>query len=153
MKDLFTDISNTPAFIQISAGLVIIQDNKILLEHPTGAKWKGTYGIPKGLMEMDETIMEAAIRETEEELGIKIDSKDLVFKMDNYDNPYAINYSNNDIIYKKIFYFLYKPSEPLVIDLSKLQKSEVDWAGFLTKEEAESKIFWRQKEVLNYLKY
>lgn len=140
--------SNTPAFMKVSAGLVIIQDNKILLEHPTGAKWEGTYGIPKGEMKMGENVLESAIRETEEELGIKLDVTNLNID----ETPYSINYSKNNFVYKRIFYFLCYPLEPIAIDLAKLQKSEVDWAGFLPKQEAEAKMFWRQKEVLKYLK-
>jgi hypothetical protein len=32
-----------------------------------------------------------------------------------------------------------------------LQPEEVDWVGFLDKEEAEKKIFGRFKEILEYL--
>ena len=56
--------------MQISAGLLILHNNKILLIHPTNAPWYGTYSIPKGKLEKDETIIQAAIRETEEEIEI-----------------------------------------------------------------------------------
>lgn len=54
-----------------SAGLVILYDNKILLAHPTGQRWYGTYSIPKGHIEEGEDRLDAAIRETQEEIGLK----------------------------------------------------------------------------------
>nr|HPI82233.1 NUDIX hydrolase [Candidatus Paceibacterota bacterium] len=62
--------------IQLSAGLAIIQNGSILLGHPTGQKWWGTFSIPKGQVEKGEDLLEAAIRETREEIGINIDPKD-----------------------------------------------------------------------------
>ena len=61
----------------VSAGLVIIQNNKILLVHPTGSKWIGTYSIPKGHVEEKEDFLETAIRETNEELGLSLTLEDL----------------------------------------------------------------------------
>jgi ADP-ribose pyrophosphatase YjhB (NUDIX family) len=55
--------------LKISAGLVIIQDNKILLGHPTGAKWTNTFSIPKGEVQEGESLFDAAFRETREEFG------------------------------------------------------------------------------------
>ena len=55
-----------------SAGLAIIYDNKILLGHTTGRKSDTGYGIPKGGIEDGESHIDAAIRETYEELGLKI---------------------------------------------------------------------------------
>lgn len=128
-----------------SAGLVLIYDNKILLVHPTGAKWYGTYSIPKGHVEKEENIWEAALRETKEEIGVDINDDINVI-----DKGY-IDYKNDDIVYKRIYYFVIKLNQPIIIDKSKLQKEEIDWAGFLTKEEANKRIFWRLKPLLQYL--
>jgi len=57
--------------LKISAGFVIIQDNKILLEHPTGSNWYGTYSIPKGQMEDGEDALFTALRETKEENSLE----------------------------------------------------------------------------------
>jgi 8-oxo-dGTP pyrophosphatase MutT (NUDIX family) len=133
--------------MEISAGLVIIQDNKILLEHPTGSKWLGTYSIPKGQVEEGENHLEAAIRETQEELGIKFDSDDFETEADGY-----INYTDEKgHIDKRVYYFVVEPDKYLEIDKTKLEKDEIDWAGFLTKEEAEKRIYWRFKSLLKYL--
>jgi len=134
--------------VKIAAGFVIIQDNKILLEHPTGSKWWGTYSIPKGEVEAEETFLEAATREFQEELGIKID-----IEYTNEDPDGYIDYTDEDgEIYKRLYYFVVEPGEYLEIDKNKLQKEEIDYAGFLTKEEAEKRIFWRLKSLLAYVK-
>lgn len=134
--------------MKIAAGFVIIQDNKILLEHPTGSKWWGTYSIPKGEVEAEETFLEAATREFQEELGIKID-----IEYTNEDPDGYIDYTDEDgEIYKRLYYFVVEPGEYLEIDKNKLQKEEIDYAGFLTKEEAEKRIFWRLKSLLAYVK-
>jgi ADP-ribose pyrophosphatase YjhB (NUDIX family) len=133
--------------ITSSAGLVIIQDNKILLEHPTNSAWFGTYSIPKGhIEESDEDILDAALRETREEIGIIIALKDII------SGPHVINYQNKGNIYKQIHYYVVEPSAPILKSDFNLQKAEVDWAGFLTKEEASKRIFWRLNKVLDHLK-
>jgi len=133
--------------ITISAGLVILADNKILLCHPTGQKWFGSYSIPKGHVEEDEEILDAAIRETEEEVGIKIEINQVEPNSEGY-----INYKDeNGEIYKRVYFYIVELDKPIDIDKTKLQKEEIDWAGFLTKEEAEKRIFWRFKPLLNYL--
>lgn len=133
--------------MKLSAGLVIIQDGKILLGHPTGSPWYGTYSIPKGEVEEQENTLEAAIRETREELGIEIDENDIIA------NTGVIDYvDNSGEIYKKVFYYVIYPSKPIILDKEKLQKNEIDWAGFLTKEEAEKRIFGRFKPLLKFIK-
>lgn len=64
-----------------SAGILLYtQKNKaweVLLVHPGGPFWRnkdnGVWSIPKGEIEKDENILEAAIRETSEELGIQVE--------------------------------------------------------------------------------
>lgn len=131
--------------MKISAGLVIIQDNKILLAHPTSAKWEGTYSIPKGLMEENESILDCALRETKEEIGIEVDINDIT-------GTGKIIYEKKNKKYKTVHYFVVEPKVRIEIVDFNLQEEEVDWVGFLTKEEAEKRIFWRLKEVLNHLK-
>jgi predicted NUDIX family NTP pyrophosphohydrolase len=64
---------------KISAGLLLfcVSDNgllKILLVHPGGPYWKnkdeGAWTIPKGVVEEDEDLLVAAIREFTEETGL-----------------------------------------------------------------------------------
>lgn len=134
--------------MEISAGLVIIQQNRILLAHPTNAPWYGTYTIPKGKIESNENPLEAAIRETYEEVGVKIDLDDIKDKK----KPYIIEYKNQlGNTYKILYYFVAEPKTEIVIDNNKLQKREVNWAGFCDKDEALSRIFWRFEEMLKFI--
>ena len=65
---------------EVSAGLMMYKfaggKIKYFLVHPGGPffKNKGYWSIPKGLIEKDEDIIEAAVREFEEETGIKPDN-------------------------------------------------------------------------------
>lgn len=133
--------------MEISAGLLIIKDNKILLCHPTNAPWKNTYSIPKGKVEKGESLSDTAIRETYEEVGIKIDKS----KLDS--EPHVIYYrSKNNKLYKKVYYFVvYDNNHSDIISSGNLQFREVDWAGFLDKDTAKEKIFWRFKEMLDFI--
>lgn len=130
-----------------SAGLAIIHDNKILLVKPKGVNLTKSYSIPKGLVEQGESYLETAIRETFEETGIKIDRKLIKENI-----PMKINYINNNIITKCVYYFFvdysrYSIDEVLSID--QLQEDEISFAAFFTKEEAKPLIFWRQEIILN----
>jgi ADP-ribose pyrophosphatase YjhB (NUDIX family) len=129
-----------------SAGLVLICNNKILLGHPTGSSWKGTYSIPKGHIEKNETELDAAIRETFEEVGVKVKKSEIS------DEKLVIDYARNGKTYKKVFCFIvYLTNEPEVLKKN-LELDEIDHAKFFTKEEAEPLIFWRFKSLLTYLK-
>lgn len=129
-----------------SAGLLIIQDNKILLAHPTKAPWYGTYTIPKGKVEEGESYLQAAMRETKEEIGIVLTEDDEI------DDKGIINYVDaKGITYKTVHYFLVRPKYKIVLDKNKLDKKEVNWAGFVNKDDAMDRIFWRFSEMLDYL--
>ena len=133
-----------------SAGLLIIQDNKILLAHPTSARWEKTYSIPKGGLEPGETNRDAALRETLEEVGLNINKNMLS------DEEYVINYRNKKgSLYKKVFFYIVKLNHntlPEVFPKEMLQTEGVDWAGFLDIETAKEKVFWRFKEMLDFIK-
>jgi ADP-ribose pyrophosphatase YjhB (NUDIX family) len=134
--------------MEISSGLVIIQNKKILLAHPTNSPWYGTYTIPKGKIEQHENPLEAAIRETKEEVGVDIDLSDIKDKK----KPHIIEYKNQlGNTYKVLYYFVAEPKTEIVIDKNRLQKREVDWAGFCDKDEALSRIFWRFEEMLKFI--
>lgn len=129
-----------------SAGLVILHNNKILLVHPTNAPWYGSYSIPKGEVEEGEDLLHAAYREAQEELGINFHGYSV------YDVPQWIEYkSKSRHTYKKVCYFLMW-LENEIVEKFHLQEEEVDWAGFLDKDEAEIRISSRLKSILKHLK-
>lgn len=136
-----------------SAGLAIIYNNKILLAHPTGNKYWLTYSIPKGRIDSGEKALQAAIRETKEEVGIKV-PKELINK-----KKYKIEYKNKKgKIYKIVKYYLVKIKKlsdlnlsTEIIDKSNLQLDEVDWAGFIPLKEAVKRINPKLLSILDHL--
>jgi predicted NUDIX family NTP pyrophosphohydrolase len=61
----------------VSAGCLVTRDGadglEVLLVHPRGATFRRPlFGIPKGLVEPDESLEDAARRETEEETGLRV---------------------------------------------------------------------------------
>ena len=122
------------------AGVAIVYNNKILLVHPTNASWKKpTLGIPKGKVEPGEDILTAAIRELREETGIEASPRILAES-----EPHVVDlYDKSGKIEKQLIYFLYEISDLSEIGLqtervpkSQLQLEEVDWAGFMSPDEA-----------------
>jgi 8-oxo-dGTP pyrophosphatase MutT (NUDIX family) len=134
-----------------SAGILFLYRNKALLCHPTKAKWIGTFGPPKGGIEKGETPLQAAIRECREEASIKI-SEDKI----DPNNFKTIDYkTKNGKTFKKVILFIVKINslneiglDNEVIPTEKLQHEEVDWCGFLDKDELGDKVFWRFKDLL-----
>jgi 8-oxo-dGTP pyrophosphatase MutT (NUDIX family) len=54
--------------------MIIVKDNKILLQKRKGTKlWSGYYALPAGHIDAGENQYEALVREAQEELGIEID--------------------------------------------------------------------------------
>lgn len=144
-----------------SAGIALIYNEKLLVVHATGAPWKGMYGIPKGGIEENEQIHEAAAREVFEEVGFKINPNKLkeVLQQD-------IFYTNKKgRRYKRLSFFEYhvadselldmgiKDAAKLVIPKSKLQLSEVDWAGFMSKESLKKNMLPNQYKLVEYLNF
>jgi hypothetical protein len=82
-------------------------------------------------------------------VGIRINPEDIKNKK----KPYIIEYKNQQgNIYKILYWFVAEPKKEVVIDKSRLQKREVNWAGFLDKDEAMSRIFWRFEEMIKFIK-
>jgi ADP-ribose pyrophosphatase YjhB (NUDIX family) len=126
-----------------SAGLAVIYKEKILLVHPKNARWTNSYSIPKGHLELGETSLEAAIRETKEEVGIEFHintvpgpERELFYIKQKTGNPW-----------KKLSYYVVHIDTLEQIGLSseivpkeQLQAIEVDWAGFVPFEEAKKRM-------------
>lgn len=135
-----------------SAGLAIIYDNKILLAHTTSRGWYGSYGIPKGGIDNGESKLDAAIRETREEVGINIPKK-LIDPTE-----YTFTVSTKKYGHKIVYYYIVKIDDLSQIGLKdlrvpkkQLQVEEVDWAGFLDYKEAMKRVMKSQISLVNNL--
>jgi 8-oxo-dGTP pyrophosphatase MutT (NUDIX family) len=140
--------------LKTSAGILIVYQHKALLAHSTNSPWWRSYTPPKGGIEKDESLEEAAAREVEEEVGIKIDPASLHIKVDvDYLNP-------RGVLYKRVHLFVYYIKSLEEIGLTdehvpvfQLQREEIDEARFMDAEEVEKKILPRYLEyVLPFLK-
>jgi 8-oxo-dGTP pyrophosphatase MutT (NUDIX family) len=134
-----------------SAGLVIIYNGMILLGHTTSRGWYGSYGIPKGGIEDGEDKMSAAIRETYEEVGIKVPKK----LINPTEHTFVVT-SRNQNYNKTVYYYIVEINElsqlglkDLKVPKSQLQVEEMDWAGFLSYKEATKRIMKSQVGLLN----
>jgi 8-oxo-dGTP pyrophosphatase MutT (NUDIX family) len=122
-----------------------------LLAHPTRAQWTNSYHIPKGAVEMNEFNLDAAIRETFEEIGIRIPKEKIKDTTERY-----IDYTkaNSTKVYKRVYYFLVDVDDmnlPDIIGKDVLQLDEMDYAAFYDKRDAEKLIFTRFIPILEHL--
>lgn len=143
--------------IKISAGvIVILRREKLLLCHPTGHKWTNSYSFPKGGVDVDETKIDAAIRELREETSIVIDKK----MIKNPNDPILVEYKNKKgFKYKIVYLYIVEISETFelqmdseIVSKERLQLEEIDWCGFLSKEDAKIKIFHRFAHLLDLIR-
>lgn len=144
-----------------SAGLLMYHKNgdklKVFLVHPGGPffakKDYGYWGIPKGLVEENEEFLQAAIREFEEETGIKPEG--------NYISLGNTAQKNNKIVHA--WAFESDNSEWIDIDCNtfemewpphsgkKQQFPEVDRGEFFTVPEARKKVYSAQLVFIDRL--
>ena len=137
-----------------SAGICIVYDDMILLAHPVNRKWTDSYTFPKGGIEQGETIIDAAIRETKEEVGITI-TEDMITS-----DIRVIEHVNlKGLMFKKVYYYVVYINDLSEIGLKdirvpkeQLQDEEIDWAGFLTEDESSDKLFWRYENIYSHIK-
>lgn len=149
--DDFIEICNSK---EILAGVAVVCGNAILLVHPTNASWqKNALGIPKGHVKEGEEIMNAAVREFNEETGLNITTD--MLEPDPKTSP---KYEGNKIKSVMVYYTMYIKDPRQIgmnsykIEKERLQLNEVDWAGFIPIMDAYSKIHKAQTIILDRLK-
>ena len=64
--------------LKVGAGGVIEQDGKLLLIQRTNDPFRGCWNLPAGYVEVDESPLQAAIREVFEETGLQVEIEKLV---------------------------------------------------------------------------
>lgn len=56
----------------VGVGVIIVREQKLLLQRRIGSHGEGTWSCPGGHIDLGESIEDCAIRETREEVGVKI---------------------------------------------------------------------------------
>lgn len=119
----FTKEINEKHKVKVAVFVILQKKNKILLlkRFNTGHK-DGFYSFPAGHLEKNESIVEAAIREAKEEVGVTLREKDLQFVhvlhncyKDEQDNPY-LN-----------FYFLVQKWKGEILNMEPKKCDELLW--------------------------
>lgn len=145
-----------------SAGVLIYRQSpqlEVFLCHMGGPFWdhkdEGAWGIPKGLVEEGETLIDAAVRECHEEVGFKVDPKSLCelgcVKMKNGKEVHAWAYeveTGTEITITSNTFDLEWPKGSGEIR----QFPEVDRAEWFTVKIALNKLINAQVEFLQRLK-
>lgn len=109
----------TPAYV----GIILKKDNQVLLVKRTNTDWaSGHWNFPGGLLEENETLIAAAAREVEEEVGVKIAHTDLQL-------VHVLQVQKNEPHTKEIigFYFLSTKWEGAPINNEPNRHSEIGW--------------------------
>lgn len=128
---------------KLAAGIAFVRKGKegpeVLLVHPTNAGWRGSYGIPKGMVEEDEAPKAAALRETAEEIGIEVPAGKII------GGPFHMTHKGKVVTY----WIADGAGMKDRIPKARLQTEEVDWAGFVALgTEAERRTHIGQYQVL-----
>lgn len=64
--------------VGVAVGIIIAKNGEVLMMQRTGSTGTGTWAIPGGGIEFGETPEEAAVRETREETGLKVNDLEFV---------------------------------------------------------------------------
>ncbi|RZT97089.1 ADP-ribose pyrophosphatase YjhB (NUDIX family) [Ancylomarina subtilis] len=142
VEALFSEFKNQFKYIEAAGGLVFNQENEILAIHRLG-RWD----LPKGKVEEDETISEAAIREVEEECGIS----HLQLK-EELESTYHTYWMNNSWVLKRSYWFKmsYSGNEKLVPQTEE-DIEKVIWIPTNQLDEFKSNTYASILEVLKNL--
>jgi 8-oxo-dGTP pyrophosphatase MutT (NUDIX family) len=123
----------------LAAGIILYNQNTkryLIIQHSyySGGHW----GFPKGAVEPNETVKEAAIREVKEEVGITVDKLEEFEKV----NVYEPHYFNGKL--KEVHYFLSYTTQEGLMDKWELQ----DMRWLLYNQAIERLQYDRDKEIL-----
>lgn len=134
--------------MEISAGILFLYNKKFLI---TKSKGTNVFTPPKGHVEPGESFLEAAIRETSEEIGILYTDLE-----ESIEVPYK---DKRNKTYKRVYIFIKKIlnlSEIGLISenvpLAQLQADEVESACFMDYDEAKSKVLRHYVPLLDFIK-
>ncbi|GMU19700.1 MAG: NUDIX hydrolase [Candidatus Babeliales bacterium] len=133
-----------PAYV----GIILKKDNQILLVKRTNTDWaSGQWNFPGGLLEENETLIAAAVREAQEEVGVKISPNDLQL-------VHVLQVQKNETHTKDIigFYFMATTWHGTALNKEPHRHSEIGWFTIdelpqAITEHAQQALFGLKKRV------
>ncbi|MCL2682250.1 MAG: NUDIX domain-containing protein [Bacteroidales bacterium] len=131
--------------MRVSAGLMVVFQDKILLVQQQYDNSRCHMSIPKGFIHDNEPFLDAAIRETYEETGL------LVHRDEIDTTPHVINI-NNEKFQRRIIYYIVKLKCVVEPTIKPLDTSEITWAGFVEHRDAVNSIQISQLSILFHLR-
>jgi len=117
-EKVFTELSKKFSFIKAAGGLVINEKGQILFILRNG-KWD----LPKGKVEANETVELGAVREVEEECGIKVSKLEKL--LDITYHTYTLD--NKHILKANYWYIMYADSAQKLIPQAEENIERVEW--------------------------
>ena len=102
----------------VTAGVCVISPQGVLLSQSHNLFW----GFPKGILEKDETLVECALRELEEETGLTLTRKDL------HTVVFSFQYKK---VHRTVSIFFHVSPKPIVLDPNKDFISDVTGFAFI----------------------
>jgi ADP-ribose pyrophosphatase YjhB (NUDIX family) len=105
---------------QIACSTVLLKDSLVLLVERAQEPGLGSWDIPGGYLDWDETLEEAAIRELKEETGLNLDLSDIEY-LGNFSKPN--NSVGNQVI--EMYYLATKFSGHLELEVAEV--SDAKW--------------------------
>jgi 8-oxo-dGTP pyrophosphatase MutT (NUDIX family) len=107
----------------IAAGGLVLNDNKELLMIFRRGKWD----LPKGKLDEDESMESCALREVEEETGLK--KLKLAKFIDTTIHTYTDPYSNEEVIKETHWFKMYAPNNQQLIPQLDEGIEEIEWVN------------------------
>lgn len=123
-KVLIEDFVNDNYHLEESAMGVVLCNDKILA---TKEEIYGNlmFSLPKGHVEKNETYIETAIREVNEETGVELNSKDFYLALEPYEIKFIDHYHR--LIKKKIYPLLFKINEEKPFHINEKRVKEINY--------------------------
>jgi ADP-ribose pyrophosphatase YjhB (NUDIX family) len=134
--------------LRVSAGILVIWKNQVLLAKPAKSKNFCDWTPPKGKVDKNESIEQGAIREFKEEIGILLDENKLI-------DPFQILFKQKKKLYKKVVFYKYFIQDLSEINLSnaivpveQLEQSEIHSAKFVSIHDIETYVTPKYQEIV-----
>lgn len=139
-----------------AAGLFLVRkDNKVLIGHPTGHR-DSFWSIPKGKIEEGETILDAALRETQEESNVDLIGKKITLhQLDRSTYRHKKKCLYSFIIFESENDFKFDDFElkcNAETEINGKMQPELDAFKWATLEEAEEMLHYIQAEQISKIK-